>query len=97
MILPVLIAVLAADASSLTPWALGISTVGALGTGLALMGRQVTNLIRENLKCNRQVGILYKIVVEAGLPIPRAFYGEVRAVYEAPLPDDGPPPRRRRR
>lgn len=85
-----------ADASSITPWATGITAVGALGTGLALMGRQVANLLRENRKCNRQVGILYKIVVDAKLPIPPAYFNEVRAVYDSPVPEDEPPRRRRR-
>jgi hypothetical protein len=51
--------------------------------------RQIVALLRENRRCNRRLGILYRVVIRNQLDIPPEFFDEVTTVANSPIPDIG--------
>jgi hypothetical protein len=76
----------AADAGSAIPWAAGGSATLLLTVAIALIFRNIAMLLRENRRCNRRLGILFRIVVKNKLEIPDLYWDDVQDASTEPLP-----------
>lgn len=77
--------IFATDASTLTPWVAGGSATALLTIAIALIFRQVAQLLRDNQRCNRRLGILFRLCVTNKLDIPAAYWDEVHEAVNEPL------------
>lgn len=73
------------DASTLTPWVAGGSATALLTIAIALIFRQIAQLLRDNRRCNRRLGILFRLCVANKLDIPEEYWDEVHEVTQEPL------------
>lgn len=57
-----------------------------LTVAISLILRQVGSLLRENRRCNRRLGILFRVVLANKLDIPANYWDEVQTAVAEPLP-----------